>query len=59
MASESVNAFRDALERDNFAYTVSSGMKSARQAVVDYVNRNNDDNVSSDDVILTNGCSTG
>lgn len=58
MASESVNAIRNALERDNFAYTVSSGMKSARQAVVDYVNRNNDDNVSSDDVILTSGCST-
>lgn len=58
MAAESVNAIKDALDRDNFAYTVSAGMKSARQAVVDYLSKNNDSNVSSDDVILTSGCST-
>lgn len=58
MARESVHAIKDALEVDNFAYTVSAGMKSARQAVADYVNRNNKYNISSDDVILTSGCST-
>lgn len=59
MAQQSVDAIKDALERDTFAYTVSAGMKSARQAVVDYVNENSVDNiVSSDDVILTSGCST-
>lgn len=58
MAQESVHAIKDALERDNFAYTVSVGMKSARQAVVEYVNDNSGDNISSDDVILTSGCST-
>lgn len=58
MPDESVNAIKDALDRDNFAYTVSAGMKSARQAVAEYVNENNNENVSSDDVILTSGCST-
>lgn len=53
-----MNAIKDALDRDNFAYTVSAGMKSARQAVVDYLSKNNDDSISSDDVILTSGCST-
>ena len=33
-------------------------MKSARQAVVDYVNDNSGENISFDDVILTSGCST-
>ena len=62
MSNESVKAIKDALDRDNFAYTVSAGMKSARQAVAEYINKNNNnknnDNVSSDDVILTSGCST-
>lgn len=58
MSQESVSAIKDALERDNFAYTVSAGMKSARQAVAEYVNDNNNENVSSNDVILTSGCST-
>lgn len=58
MSRESVSAIKDALERDNFAYTVSAGMKSARQAVAEYVNDNNNENVSSDDIILTSGCST-
>jgi tyrosine aminotransferase len=58
MAKESVQALNEALYKDNFAYTVSAGMKSARQAVAEYVNKNNDDNVSFDDVILTGGCST-
>lgn len=31
MATESVLAIKEALERDTFAYTVSAGMKSARQ----------------------------
>lgn len=33
-------------------------MKSARQAVVDYLGKNIGDSVSCDDVILTSGCST-
>lgn len=55
---ESVQAMREALYEDNFAYTVSNGMKSGRQAVADYVNTNTSDNIGPDDVILTNGCST-
>lgn len=58
MAKECVQALNEALFKDNFAYTVSAGMKSARQAVAEYVNKNNDDNISSDDIILTSGCST-
>ncbi|CRK96860.1 CLUMA_CG009926, isoform A [Clunio marinus] len=54
---ESVEAIRSALNNDNFAYTVSAGGKCARQAVADYVNKNNNDNVTSDDVFITNGCS--
>lgn len=56
-AEESVNAIREALDRDIFAYTVSAGTKSARQAVVDYVKQNNNDSITVDDVILTSGCS--
>lgn len=58
VARESVDAIREAFERDNFAYTVSAGLKFARQAVAEYVNRNNNDKVTYDDVILTSGCST-
>jgi tyrosine aminotransferase len=53
-----VQALTEALQRENFSYTASSGMKSARQAVAEYINKNNDLSVSCDDIILTNGCTT-
>jgi tyrosine aminotransferase len=58
VADETVVAMKNALNVESFSYTVSAGMKSARQAVADYVNKNVVENVMSDDVILTNGCST-
>jgi tyrosine aminotransferase len=58
MAKECLKALNEALFKDNFAYTVSSGSKPARHAVAEYVNKNTNENVSSDDVILTSGCST-
>jgi tyrosine aminotransferase len=58
MAKECVQALNEALFKDNFAYTVSAGSKPARQAVADYSNKNTGENVSSDDVLLTSGCST-
>lgn len=58
MSKESVQALNEALFKDNFAYTVSAGMKSARQAVVEYVYKNSNEIISTDDVILTSGCST-
>ncbi|KAG5684608.1 hypothetical protein PVAND_013833 [Polypedilum vanderplanki] len=67
-AKESIEAIKNALEKDNFSYTVSSGLKAAREAVASYVNNNdksvqvNDSDkcfdVNSEDVIMSNGCST-
>lgn len=54
---EAVNAIKRAVEKDTFSYYHTMGMKEARQAVADYVNKS-DLNVSSDDIILTSGGSS-
>lgn len=68
-SKESISAINAALDKDIFSYTVSSGMKVARDAVAEYVFNNDngvkdDENfancgaVNADDIILTTGCST-
>lgn len=58
MAKECVTALNEALFKDNFAYTQSSGCKNARLAVAEFSNKNStNDQVSCDDVILASGCS--
>lgn len=67
-AREAIEAIKNALDKESFSYTVSSGIKSAREAVAMYVNKNDDNGnkvkdedydarVTSEDVILTSGCS--
>lgn len=55
--SEAVIAIKKALDSDKFSYYHTMGMKEARQAVADYVNKSGV-NVSSEDVILTSGGSS-
>lgn len=52
-----VDAIKRAVETDKFSYYHTVGMKEARQAVADYVNKSGL-NISSEDVILTSGGSS-
>lgn len=54
---QAVDAIKQSVERDRFSYYHTCGMKEARQAVADYVNKSGV-NVSYDDVILTSGGSS-
>ena len=54
---EAVDAIKQAAEQDKFSYYHTMGLKVARQAVADYVNKDGL-NVSSDDVIMTSGGSS-
>lgn len=54
---EAVEAIKKAADNDRFSYYHTCGMKEARQAVADYVNKDGI-NVSYDDVILTSGGSS-
>jgi tyrosine aminotransferase len=66
-AQESTDAIKMALDKETFSYTVSSGLKTAREAVAKYVNKNDKEfkvegdhlyEIDSEDVILASGCST-
>ncbi|CAO1379127.1 unnamed protein product [Diamesa tonsa] len=57
VANESIDAIKRAIDNDNFGYFPCTGMLSARQAVADYVKKNNEEFLTADDVILTSGCS--
>jgi len=52
-----VDAIKRAVEKDKFSYYHTMGMKEARQAVAEYVNKGGN-NVTSEDVILTSGGSS-
>lgn len=54
---EVVDAIKKAAEKDTFSYYHTCGMKEARQAVADYVNKSGVA-VTSDDIILTSGGSS-
>lgn len=47
-------AIKQAIDKDKFSYVHTTGIKEARQAVADYVNKSGA-NVSSDDIMLTSG----
>lgn len=55
--SNVIGALSKALGKDKFSYYHTMGIKEARQAVADYVNKTGV-NISSDDVILTSGGSS-
>lgn len=55
---EAVEAIHDALNKDTFSYYPTNGIKEAREAVADYVYKNDGTAVDADDVIITSGGSS-
>lgn len=55
---EAVDAIHNVLNKDTFSYYPTNGIKEARDAVADYVFKNDGTKVSADDVIITSGGSS-
>ena len=54
-AKESIDAFKNSVERDTYPYNISNGSIEARQAVADYSKHQSVHEISPNDVILTSG----